>query len=49
MADVKRRPVLHYGVVYTGSFMPPTSKKLKGHISFILSVCPLRFLADAIS
>ena len=30
-------------------FMPPTSKKLRGHIGLILSVCPLRFLADTIS
>ena len=30
-------------------FMPPTSKKLRGHTGLILSVCPLRFLADTIS
>ena len=30
-------------------FMPPTSKKFRGHIGLILSVCPLRFLADKIS
>ena len=30
-------------------FMPPTSKKLRGHTDSILSVCPLRFLADTIS
>ena len=30
-------------------FMPQTSKKLREHIGLILSVCPLRFLADTIS
>ena len=31
-------------------FMPPTSKKLKGHIDSIrVSECPLRFLADTIA
>ena len=30
-------------------FMPPTSKKLRGHIDSILFYCPLRFLADTIA
>ena len=40
-------PVLFFQAVTwtTHIFMPPTSKKLRGHIGLILSVCLLRFIA----